>query len=103
AESREAATGYGVFGPFALRGYNERAVQAGVPPPHLTRNAVMFVDSNRRLSKNLAVAIVNPNDSPANIALTLRKNDGTQLANTTINVPSHQQTSEFLTQLLSSP
>jgi hypothetical protein len=87
-----------VFETFGVRGENGRT-QAGVLPPDLTTNALLFVDSNGRLSKNLGVAIVNPNSSNVNVTLTLKKSDGTPAGTTTLNVPSHQQVSEFVTQL----
>ena len=100
ATASATATGLVVFETFGMRGEgNSGASQAGLLPPDLTTNAMMFVDSNGRLSKNLGVAIVNPNSTNANVSLTLRKDDGTQLATTTVNVPSHQQTSKFVTQL----
>ena len=70
-------------------------------PPDLTTNAILFVDSSGRLSKNLGVAIMNPNSSNVNVAMTLRKNDGTALGTATVNVPSHQQVSKFVTELFS--
>lgn len=104
ATTSGTTTGLVVFETFGLRGHGDAGTpQAGVLPPDLTTNAVLFVDNSGRLSKNLGVAIVNPNASNANVALTLRKNDGTQLATTTVNVPSHQQTSKFLRELFSSP
>ncbi len=100
ATASGTTTGLVVFETFGMREEgNFGATQAGVLPPDLTTNAIMFVDSNGRLSKNLGVAIVNPNSTSANVSLTLRKADGTQLATTTVNVPSHQQTSKFVTQL----
>jgi hypothetical protein len=87
-----------VFETFGVRGENG-TTQAGVLPPGLTTNALLFVDSSGRLGKNLGVAIVNPNSSNANVSLTLRKSDGTSVGTTTLNVPSHQQVSEFVTQL----
>jgi len=75
--------------------------QAGVLPSSLTTNAIMFVDTNGRLSKNLGVAIVNPNASPTNVTLTLRQSDGTQLGSITITVPAGQQTSRFVTEMFS--
>ena len=95
-------SGLVVFETFGLRNNDPNATQAGVLPPSLTTNAILFVESNRRLAKNLGVAIVNPNSSTANVTLTLRKSDGTQLASTTINVLSLHQVSEFVTQLFSS-
>jgi hypothetical protein len=101
ATTSGTTTGLVVFETFGLRGHESGALQAGVLPPDLTTNAVMFVDSSGRLSKNLGVAIVNPNGSNADVTLTLRKNDGTQVGATTVNVPSHQQTSKFISQLFS--
>lgn len=92
-------TGLVVFETFGMRGGPGGTTQAGVLPPDLTTNSVLFVQSNGRLSRNLGVAIVNPNNTSANVALTLRKNDGTQLATTTLTIPMLQQKSEFMTQL----
>jgi hypothetical protein len=97
----EIGTGLVVFETFGMRHGSLGTSQAGILPPGLTTNAVMFVDSSGRLSKKLAVAIVNPNSSNQNVTLTLRKNDGTQLGTTTITVPSLHQTSTFMTQLFS--
>jgi hypothetical protein len=100
ATTTGTTTGLVVFETFGMRGEgNLGTTQAGVLPPDLTTNAMMFVDSEGRLSKNLGVAIVNPSSTNANVSLTLRKADGTQLGTTTVNVPSHQQTSKFVTEL----
>jgi hypothetical protein len=99
ATTSGTTTGLVVFETFGLRGEASGTTQAGVLPPDLTTNAMMFVDKSGRLSKNLGVAIVNPNSTNSNVSLTLRKDDGTQLATTTVNVPSHQQTSKFVTEL----
>jgi hypothetical protein len=89
-----------VFETFGLReGGPNSATQAGVLPPGLTTNALLFVDSNGDLQKNLGVAIVNPNTSNENVTLTLRGSDGTSLGTTTIGVPSHQSVSKFVTEL----
>src|SRR5947207_6413329 len=65
-------SGLVVFETFGLRG-NDGTSQAGVLPPDLTTNAVLFVDSSGRLSKNLGVALVNPNSTNVNVTMTLRK------------------------------
>jgi hypothetical protein len=95
-------TGLVVFETFGLRNNAGNAAQAGVLPPSLTNHAILFVDSEGRLSKDLGVAIVNPNGSNANVNLTLRKGDGTQLATGTITVTPGQQMSEFVRQLFPS-
>jgi hypothetical protein len=101
AATEGMTTGLVVFETFGLRGGGSDggASQAGVLPPDLTTNAIMFVDSEGRLSKNLGVAIVNPNSSSVNVAMTLRKGDGTSLGSTTVTVPSHQQISKFVKEL----
>ncbi len=96
------STGLVVFGTYGLRGGPAGTSQAGVLPPNLTTNSLLFINSSGRLSRNVGVAIVNPNDSGANVALTLRKDDGTQLGNMTITIPSKNQVSKFVTQLFSS-
>jgi hypothetical protein len=58
---------------------------------------MLFVESSGRLSKNLGVAIVNPNSSDVIVTMTLRKSDGSQLGTTSVTVPSHQQVSKFVT------
>jgi hypothetical protein len=99
-------TGLVVFETFGMRHGLNGATQAGLLPPALTTNALLFVDSEGRLSKNLAVAIVNPNPSPgpdANVGLMLWDDKGKQVATTTLKVPAHQQISEFVTQLFPGP
>jgi hypothetical protein len=94
-------TGLVVFETFGARssGGNADATQAGVLPPDLTTNAILFVDSSGRLSKNTGVAIVNPNSSNVNVTMILRKSDGTPVGTATVNVPSHQQISKYVTEL----
>jgi len=96
------ASGLVAFETFGLRGGDDGASQAGVLAPGLTTNAILFVEKSGRLSKNLGVSLVNPNNSNINVTLTLRKSDGTQLATGSVAVPSHQQVSKFVTELFSS-
>jgi hypothetical protein len=98
-----STSGLVVFETFGLR-YDGGAstTQAGVLAPDLTTKAMLFVDSEGRLGKNIGVAIVNPNSTSANVDLTLRKADGTTAAMGTLNVPSHQQVSRMVMQLFSS-
>jgi hypothetical protein len=102
ATSGGTVSGLVVFETFGLR-ENSGTPQAGVLPPDLTTNAILFVDSNARLSKNLGVAIVNPNSTSVNVTMTLRKGDGTTAGTTTLTVPSLQQTSKFVTELFPNP
>src|SRR5437867_4029229 len=96
-----SGTGLVVFETFGWRrGGDAGTPQAGVLPPDLTTNAVMFVDSKGKLSKDLGLAMVNPNTSNTNVSVTLRGSDGKQLGTKTVNVPSHQQTVTFLQKFL---
>jgi hypothetical protein len=98
--SAGAAPGLVVFETFGMRGGPEGGtVEAGVLPAGLTTNALLFVDASGRLSKNLGVAIVNPNTSDLTVTMTLLKSDGTQVATADVPVKSHQQVSKFVTQL----
>ena len=93
-------TGLVVFETFGWRrGGDAGTPQAGVPAPDLTTNAVLFVDSKGKLSKNLGIAIVNPNPSNTNVSMTLRGSDGKKIGTKTVNVPSHQQIVSFITEL----
>src|SRR5213596_1885821 len=84
-----SGTGLVVFETFGWRrGGDAGTPQAGVQPPDLTTNAVLFEESNGRLSKDLGVAIVNPNPSDTNVSVTLRGSDGKQLATKDVNIPS---------------
>jgi hypothetical protein len=100
-----AASGLVVFETFGIRGIgaNGDASQAGVLAPDLTTSAMLFVDSSGRLSKNLGVAIVNPNSSALTVSVTLKKSDGTQLVTGNVTIPSHQQVSKYAADFFSSP
>src|SRR5437870_2299381 len=58
--SGTASSGLVAFETFGLREGDGGASQAGVLPPGLTTNAILFVDKSGRLSKNLGVSLVNP-------------------------------------------
>ena len=99
-----ATAGLVLFETFGMRGQGDAGtIQAGVLPPDLTVNSVLFVDSSDRLAKNLGVAIVNPNSFAATVTLTLRKNDGTPVATTTVTVPPRQQIAKFVRNLFTAP
>ena len=57
------AAGLVAFETFGLHGHgnDNGTAQAGVLPAGLTTNALLFVQTSGRLSRNLGVAIVNPN------------------------------------------
>src|SRR5205809_432722 len=63
--STTSGTGLVVFETFGWRrGGDAGTTQAGVLAPGFTTNAVLFVDSKGKLSKNLGLAMVNPGPLP---------------------------------------
>ena len=93
-------TGLVVFETFGERD-GSATTQAGVLPADMTTDALIFVRSNGRLSRNLGVAITNPGSTDAHITLTLRRADGTIAATKTTLVLADHQSSQFVTELFS--
>jgi hypothetical protein len=75
------------------------ALQAGVLPADLATVASLFVTTSWRLSKNLGVAIANPQSTDASVTFYLRDSSGTLVAMTTVTVKAHYQSAQFVTQL----
>jgi hypothetical protein len=96
-------SGLVVFETFGLREILGGALQAGVLTPDLTTNAMLFVDHDDRLAKNIGVAIVNPNSTGVTVDLTLRKKDGTVIGTTKLPVPADNQIAKLVSQLFPSP
>jgi hypothetical protein len=96
-----AAPGVAVMESFGLRQL-DGAIQSSVMPPALVTSAAMFVNESTRLSKDVGIAMVNPNNGVATVTLTVRKNDGTQLLTKTIQIPTRRQVSQFLSELFAS-
>jgi hypothetical protein len=94
-------SGLVVFETFGER-EGSATTQAGVLPANMTTDALIFVRSNGRLSRNLGVAITNPGSTTANITLTLRQADGTTVTTKTLTVAAKAQVSQFVTELFSS-
>ncbi len=94
-----SADGLLVFETFGEHRGNEMT-QAGVLPSELTTRAVLFVNASGRLSRNLGVAIANPDPTKiAHITLTLRDDIGTVLATTPVTVPAGNQVAKMVTEL----
>lgn len=93
------ATGLAVFETFGeVRAAG--ALQAGVLPADMVKNAMLFVTTSSRLSRNLGVAIANPNPTTdAGVLFTLKNSDGSVAATQTITVKATTQTAQFVTQL----
>jgi hypothetical protein len=77
--------------------------QAGIVPTQMATDASMFVDIVHSLSRDIGVAIVNPNDTMNVVTLTLRDENG-NLAGTpaTVSIPAHGQVSKFVDELFGS-
>jgi hypothetical protein len=89
-----------VFETFGFTRSTADTEQAGLLPTGLTTNALVFVTSSTRLSRNVGVAVVNPQSTSVNVTLTLRRDDGTQFPTApTITVQPMQQISRFVTEL----
>ncbi len=74
-------------------------IQAGVLPADLITSGMLFVTTSFRLSRNLGVAIANPQSADATVTFTLRNSSGTQAATKAVIVKSHNQSAQFVTQL----
>lgn len=79
--------------------HDNKASQAGVLPANMTTDALIFVSSDGRLSRNLGVAIANPGSKDATLTLVLHRADGSVLATKTIVVKKGQQVARFVTEL----
>lgn len=92
-----------VFATFG-RKYDYGFEQAGILPPGLTTSAVLFVSASGRLSRNLGVAIVNPDPSAvAHITITLRNEAGMEVGTKNFDVSAHSQISKLVTELYAGP
>jgi hypothetical protein len=87
-----------VFATFGER-RGSQTTQAGVLPSTLSTHSILFVSTNGRLSKNLGVAIANPNATAAHATLTLRDDKGAALATADVVIEGLHQAAEFVTQL----
>ncbi len=78
------------------------ATLAGILPGVMTTRTVLFATSSARLSRNLGIAVVNPNSTPAIVTMTLRRGgDGTTSSVKTITVGARQQVAKFISELFS--
>ncbi len=96
-----ANTGLVVFETFGEAHGND-STQAGVLPSDMTTRAMLFVSTNGRLSRNLGVAIANPDPlNAATVTLLLRDANGNLItpAGATVTVPAKNQVSRFVTEL----
>jgi len=74
--------------------------QAGIVPEPMTTDASMFVEIIPNLSRNIGVAIVNPNSTANAVTLTLRDEDGIILGTPAVlSVPARQQVAKFVNEL----
>lgn len=92
------AQGLVVFETFGKRRGSDLQ-QAGVVPSSLSTHAVLFVNSNGRLSRNLGAAIVNPGPDAANIDLRLFDDKGVELGATSLTLDPGSQVSAFVTEI----
>lgn len=91
-------SGIVVFESFGLRKGDETS-QAGILPSEMTRNALLFVSSHGRLSRNLGVAIANPGTTAASVTLTLRGENGSMVGSKTVDVAAGRQLAQFVSEM----
>jgi hypothetical protein len=94
-----ATSGMVVFATFGFKQCDATTTQAAIVPSDLTTNAILFVNSNGGLERNLGVALTNPGSASATVTLTLWKDDGQRIASKAISVSSRQQISRYITEL----
>lgn len=98
-----------VFETFGER-HGGQTLQAGVLPSAMTTHAVLFVNASGRLSRNVGVAIANPNHDAgmsAQIGMMLYDDQGTLLAgyesnNSPVVVGPGEQVAKYVTELFDS-
>ena len=95
-----AASDLQVIQTFGLR-QGSFSVQSGGLAPQLTTSGLLFVSTSDRLSRDLGLAIANPGNTEARIAVTLRRDDGITIGSKTLFLPARWQIAQFVTQLLS--
>ena len=88
-----------VFATFGFKQCDATTTQAAIVPSDLTTSAILFVNSNGSLERNLGVALTNPGSASATVTLTLWKDDGQRFASKAISVSSRQQISRYITEL----
>jgi len=86
---------------FGLKEGDGTEGQAAVLPASMTTNALLFVNTNTQIGRDLGFAVVDPGTSNANLTLTLHKNDGTFVAVKTLTVSAGTQTAKFISDIFS--
>jgi len=92
------ANGMKVFETFGLRA-GSQTLQAGIVPVVATTSAMVFVNMSRSLSRDVGIALVNPQGAQVQVTMTLRNEDGFQVGTKFVFVPLRQQISLFVSQL----
>src|SRR5437867_3142643 len=93
-------SGLVVFETFGFSRSASDTLQAGILTSGLNTNALVFVNTSTRLTRNVGVAIVNPQSTSVNVTLSLRRDDGTPFATSiTLTVGAMSQVSKFVTEL----
>jgi len=93
------SNGLVVFATLGLK-HGDETAQSGLLPSALTTNSLVYASTSGKLSRNIGIGIVNPNNAAANLTMTLHDEDGS-----VIGTPKHfsllsgHQTAQFLTAL----
>jgi hypothetical protein len=92
------ANGMIVFETFGLRA-GSQTLQAGIVPVQATTNALVFVNTSPGLSRDVGIAMLNPEGVQVQVNMTLRREDGLQVGTKIVFIPPRQQISLFASQL----
>jgi hypothetical protein len=71
----------------------------GVLPSNVSTSAMLFVNTNGRLSRDVGVAIANPSESTADITLSLKDEEGNEVGQTGFELLAGNQRSAFVSQM----
>ncbi|MBI2822494.1 MAG: hypothetical protein HYX74_09740 [Acidobacteria bacterium] len=93
-----ATDGLVVFETFGFR-RGEESRQAGILPANMTSSAMLFVNAQGRLSRDVGVAVANPSNTDAHLTATLRGENGAVIATRNLTVEAGQQTARFVTEM----
>jgi hypothetical protein len=97
----EETTGLVAFETFGEKKGN-MMTPIGVLPSNMANSAMLFVNTSGRLSRNIGAAIANPaggSDFSTEITLTLKGENGEQVAQTSLSLEPGKQTAAFVSQM----
>jgi hypothetical protein len=77
-------------------------LEAAAIPANLMMTALIPIDVSATESRNVGIAVVNPNSALVTVAMTLRRSDGTTFTTGTLTISSRRQIAKLVTELFPS-